>query len=292
MDDIENNPIPTYQTYLLKHLTKVYIARKETVRTDWTRYSDLLIDKFAIHSSTLYHLFNGIIERPSSDLNARTTSFDLFSVNSIIRVLIETYIAFNHIFVSASSESEKEFRFLLWQLDGLLEQKKFRVDNSDFDEVESILNENKSRIENLFVQIENNIFYKSLPEEQSLKIFNKKEKKYNWKYKITDGLIIRPLQIIELVEMTCVARIFVNSYRYTSIHTHTGFISIEHFEKMRGKEVSDDYINPLATQSIILTIFLINDICSIDANAQNVFLTFANKDRENIIGINTVCRKV
>ena len=58
LTEFEKYPLQTYEIYLRKHLTKIYAARKETVRTDWTKYSDLLIDKFAIHSSTLFHLVN------------------------------------------------------------------------------------------------------------------------------------------------------------------------------------------------------------------------------------------
>lgn len=291
LTELEKYPLQAYEVYLLKHLTKIYAARKETVRTDWTKYSDLLIDKFAIHSSTLFHLINGIIEHKNSDPNVRKVSFDLFSVNALLRVLIETYITFNHIFVLGKSEDEKEFRFLLWQLDGLLEQKKFKIDNGDFEEVESILKDNKIKIDNLFDQIESITFCKTFPEIELGKIFNKEKRKAQWKFKITEGNNITPLKIIELVELTCVSRTFINLYKYASTHTHSGFVSIEHFEKMRGKQVSDDYVNPLVNQANILTIFLIKDICLIDPNAQKVFLTFSDNDRQDIIGINKAFRK-
>jgi hypothetical protein len=289
---IESDPIPLYQTFLLTHLAKVYAARKQTTRTDWRKYSDYLIEKFAIHSSTLFHLIDGIIEHHTSDLKTRKVSFDLFSINSLIRVLIETYITFNHIFVYAKSEEEKEFRFLLWQLDGLLEQKKFKIDNNDFEEAQSILEANSIKIANLFKQIETSKFNELLDKTDALKILNKEKAKVNWKFKIREDSVIIPLKIIELVEFTCVSRIFVNTYKYTSTHTHSGFVSIEHFEKMRGKQVSDDYVNPFVTQAIILTIFLINDICLIDSNVRNAFYAFSENDKQDIIGINKAFRKL
>jgi len=292
LEEIEKYPLETYQVYLLTHLTNIYIARKKSVRTDWTRHSDLLIDKFAIHSSTLFHLVNGIIEHKSSDSNTRKVSFDLFSINALIRVLIETYITFNHIFVYPKSEDEKNFRFLLWQLDGLLEQKKFKVDTTDFEEAGSMLNNNQEKIDDLFNQIVSTNFFKTLPTTQSIKIINTEKRKVNWKFNLSSNLNISPLKIIELVELTCVSRTFINLYKYTSTHTHSGFVSIQHFEKMRGKVVSDNYVNPLVIQAIILTMFLIKDICFIDTNAQDVFLTFADKDKQNIIGINKAFRKI
>ncbi|MBI3518669.1 MAG: hypothetical protein HY062_04840 [Bacteroidetes bacterium] len=292
LTELEKYPLQTYEVYLLNHLTKIYSARKEVIRTDWTKHSDLLIDKFAIHSSTLFQLIDGIIEHKSVDPNVRKFSFDLFSVNSLLRVLIETYITFNHIFVLGKSEDEKEFRFLLWQLDGLLEQKKFKINNDDFEEVESILNANKTKIDSLFDQITATAFYKTITKTELVKIFDTDKRKTNWKFKITEDNRIIPLKIIELVELTCVSRTFINLYKYTSTHTHSGYVSIEHFEKMRGKQVSDDYVNPLVNQANILTIFLIKDICSIDTNAQKAFLNLSDNTRHEIIGINKAFRKI
>ena len=145
--------------------------------------------------------------------------------------------------------------------------------------------------ENLFNKIELTNFSRNIPESQLIKIFDRGNRKVNWKYKITDNLKVSPFKIIELVEYTCVTRVFVNLYKYTSTHTYTGFISIEHFEKMRGKQVSDEYVNPLVTNAIILTLFLIKDICTIDTNAEKTFSTFSDKNQKDIIGINKALRK-
>jgi len=177
-------------------------------------------------------------------------------------------------------------------LDGLLEQKKFKIDNEAFDEVESILNDNKIKIDNLFDQIEAIAFSKTFSKIEIAKIFNKEKRKANWKFKITNDNNIIPLKIIELVELTCVSRTFINLYKYTSTHTHSGFVSIDHFEKMRGKQVPDNYVDPLINQANILTMFLIKDICLIDPNAQKVFLTFSDNDKQDILGINKAFRKI
>lgn len=51
-----------YDAALLVQLSDVYKGRKKTKRTDWEKFSDLLIDKFANHSGTFSHLVNGVIE--------------------------------------------------------------------------------------------------------------------------------------------------------------------------------------------------------------------------------------
>ena len=58
-----NNSLEFYEVLLLGPLSEVYTARKENTQTnDWEDYSNLLIDKFAIHSSTFFHISAGIIE--------------------------------------------------------------------------------------------------------------------------------------------------------------------------------------------------------------------------------------
>ena len=108
-------PLEFYSVLLFGPLTEIYIARKETHLEEWMEYSNLLIDKFAIHSSTFFHLSSGIIEHKNSSETQRMNGYDLFTVNTTIRSIIETYLAFNHIFVESKTKQEKHFRFLLWK---------------------------------------------------------------------------------------------------------------------------------------------------------------------------------
>ena len=122
-----NNPLTFYEFILLGPLTQLYVARKRTIYTDWRNYANLLIDKFAIHSASFYHLSEGIIEHKGSTEETKIKSYDLFTVNSLFRVMMETYITFNHIFVEPPTDDEKEFRFLLWKIEGFYEKKRFKI---------------------------------------------------------------------------------------------------------------------------------------------------------------------
>jgi len=55
----------------------------------------------------------------------RERGYDLFSANALFPVMLETYLAFNWIFVAPQTAGEKEFRYLPWKLDGLFEKRKF-----------------------------------------------------------------------------------------------------------------------------------------------------------------------
>lgn len=89
-------------------------------------YSNLLIDKFAIHSSSFFHLSEGIIEHKGSTDKVKIKGYDLFTINSVFRVMMETYITFNHIFVEPMTDEEKKFRLYLWKIDGLFIKKEIQ----------------------------------------------------------------------------------------------------------------------------------------------------------------------
>lgn len=99
------------------------------------------------------------------------------------------------------------------------------------------------------------------------------------------------MSIIDLIEFTCPTRGFYNLYRYSSIHTHSGYISVEQFENQRGKIISEQYVDSLTRMVIFVTILLIKDICSIDENAEKVYLKFSQKDKTDFDGINKAIRE-
>lgn len=88
----------------------------------------------------------------------------MFSVNSLLRGLIETYTTFNHILVYPETEMEKHFRFLLWQLDALQEQQKFGTKKTDFVGAEKMLADNQQKIDGLHPEIESHTFLQTLDE--------------------------------------------------------------------------------------------------------------------------------
>jgi hypothetical protein len=283
-------PLETYEYFLLGPMTDIYTSRDK--KTGWERHENLLIEKFAIHSSTLYNIMHGMIEHKSSTIQQKKMGYDLFSVNALIRVLIETYSTFHHIFVSAKNRDEVQFRFLLWQLDGLLEKSKFKIETADFEQAATILKQDEKRIENLCKEIEANNFYSIIPPNELLKIYEHTsiKKKVGWKFNFSSDSKIRPLKIIELVEQVCPTRAFVNTYKYTSVHTHSGYLSIEHFENMRGKEVSNAYTDPIIRLATYLTAFIIKDMCDTDENAAKRFKNSPIGEQKFVNGITEAFR--
>lgn len=279
------NPLTFYEYMLLGPLTHIYSGKKKTIVSSWMNYSNLLIDKFAIHSSSFFHLSEGIIEHKGSTDKIKIKGYDLFTVNSVFRVMIETYITFNHIFVEPKTNDEKQFRFYLWKIDGLLEKKKFKIDYENLPNLKIIQEKDKRELLEMMELIKENTFYNSLETSELAKIYDPVRRKSLWKFSIIGNNKIRPLKIIELVEQICKTDAFINAYKYASVHTHSGFISIEHFEKTRSKPISEEYTDPLTRLAIYLTAMIIEDICKIDENAGNQFLYLPEFVRDFITGM-------
>src|SRR5690606_29707635 len=206
------------------------------------------------------------------------------TVNTTIRTLIETYAAFNHIYVEPKTDNEKHFRFLLWKLDGLYQERKYEIESTDFQGVEKALEERDNKILKTIEEIETSEFIKTIPENYLIKIFDPNKRKSNWKFLIVDNKV-KILQIIGLVKHCCKTRAFINTYKHSSIHTHSNFPAIEEFKRMRGKVISTEYTDPITRLAIYLTCLFVYDICAIDKNATEKLNEIAPGFKNFIIGI-------
>ena len=274
--------LDVFESLLLYHLTKVYTGRKKTVRTNWTRYSDLLVDKFANHAGTLCHIIKGFIEVEKGE-NWKKVSTDVFSTYTLLRSLVETYATFNHIFVSPQTDDEKEFRFLIWQIEGLLSQEKFKIYPSDFEGAGDILSQNSKQLHSVKSKLEESSFFKKIGSAELAKIYNFEKSQAHWKFTYdSEKQTITRLNILQLVEVACPIKAYYNFYKYASMHTHAGFISVERYERIRGKVLPEGFFSPFINLGSYTTILLIKDLCTIDTNANSVFEAFDLKERDII----------
>lgn len=112
----KEKPLDLYDYILRGPFCDIYTEFKKTHKDDCRNYSSLLIDKFAIHSASFFHLSKGIIEHQKSGEQLKMSGYDIFTVNAIFRTIMETYATFHNIFVEPSNIEEKKFRFLLCKL--------------------------------------------------------------------------------------------------------------------------------------------------------------------------------
>jgi hypothetical protein len=289
---VEDYPDDFYEQLLLGPMTSVYSARKTSPCSDWMAFSNLLIDKFASHSLSFFHLSQGIVERRSDDTIKKAKGYDLFTVNALFRVMMETYIAFNWIFVAPRTNEEKEFRFLLWKLDGLFEKRKFEYTPEIEQEFAAVFAKDEADKQDALARITNNGFYQLLDPVQIARVLDAAKHKANWKYEWQANNILRPLKITELIQMTCRMDAFLNMYRYASLYTHSNYASIDKFKQMRGKPVPDDYAEPLIKLAVYLTTLLIDDMCTTDHNAARAFAALEPFFQSFITKMSAAIRKI
>ena len=282
---LENNLDDFYEYLLLGPLITIYSAKRKTQTNTIKEFSNLLIDKFAIHSSSFFHLSKGIIELKKSNEKTKITGYDLFTVNSTFRAMMESYATFNNIFVEPKSDDETEFRFLLWKLDGLFDKQKLEIGENDFPEAKQLLEQDKRTLAETITKIDNNKFCKNLQKMELEKVYNPDKSRSNWRFLIDADFKITTLKITGLIKHTCKTRGFINTYRYASTHTHTNYVSIEHFKQTRGVPISDEYVNPIIKLAIYLTCLIISDMTIIDENAKLEFQNLPTELKEYVTGV-------
>ena len=288
-DFFNNRTSDFYKNMILGPLSIVYSGINKDKLNEIDKFATLLMDKFAIHSTSFFHLSNGLFETKMLDGNYKMFAYDLFSINAIFRSIMETYATFNNLFIEPETFAEKQFRYSLWRLDGLNEKLKFNVKPTDFEQAQTILENDKIKYERSIAEFEQLEFYKNLSTKEISKIFCIEKRRFNWRFLFKEK-IIKPLNITSLIEYTCPTRGLINTYRFTSTHAHSTFLAIEHFEKYRGKELSEEYVNPQLKLAIFITCMMISDMCLFDQNAKSEFDKLNKGIQDFIIGT-TSCIK-
>ncbi len=281
---LEKDLLQTYELFLLSPMIWIYKARLKTKLEGFQNYSNLIIDKFAIHSASFFHLSKGIIETKQSTVENPQRAYDLFTVNAVFRTLMENYATFNHLFVEPKTLEEQEFRFLLWKIDGLVDKQKLDIGIDDFEGVGDILKKDVETLNETIKAFEDCAFFNTIPAKELEKIYKSDKRRYSWRFLISENKIT-PLKISDLIKHTCKTKAFMNMYRYTSIHTHTNYLALEHFKNTRSKPMPEDYTEPITKVAIYLTILMMVDICKIDKHAMAEFEQFPLPIRQYIQGI-------
>jgi len=285
IDDLfKEYPLDLFEILILGPLTSVYLKKKQAKIADWLNYSNLIVDKYAIHSSSFFHLSKGIIEHKKSGEQIKMNGYDLFTVNAIFRTIMETYATHYHIFVEPKTNEEKKFRFLLWKIDGLFDKRNFDIQETDFEEAKNILENDNELLEITINEFETCDFFKEIPKDQLSKIYNTSKERYNWRFLFSNYNII-VLNITKFIKHIFKIRAFTNAYKYASIHTHSNYLAIENFEKLRGKVIAENQTDPITRLAIIITCMLIDDLCKIDTEAKIELDSFPVEIKNFIQGI-------
>jgi len=192
--------------------------------------------------------------------------------------------------MESKTKEEEEFRFLLWKIDGLLDKQKLNIKPEDFEEAQSLLDKDKAILMDTRERLEQNSFHKSLPFKESKKLYNPEHNRVNWRFIIENDITIVPLKITELIAYSCKMRSFTNYYKYTTMHSHSGYLSIEHFINTRGIPISEKQIKPSIRLASFLTCLLITDMYSLDDNGKDEFHKLDPGMQNIIMGISNMVK--
>ena len=191
---------------LLELIDSLHVDKVEM--EEWLIWSEPMIFKFVLHSSSFLQLFHGT----SLKVNELViTSFDEPTIFIMFRVIIENYLTFFYIFCDNISTEEKKFRMNVWKYSGLKQRSGFKATTED----------SKLKLRNELVEIDN---LKELINSSPFFISYKKEEQKQ----VLKGTKPRLFNTwVELNERSGFQTdLFKNLYGYKSNYTHSEFISI------------------------------------------------------------------
>lgn len=88
-------------------------------------YTESIARKTFLHICSAYSLSKGIKIQLKN--NSEIELIDYSSIAVLIRASIESYLTFNHIYISPKTENERQYRFNCWDLAGFIERQDFQA---------------------------------------------------------------------------------------------------------------------------------------------------------------------
>lgn len=168
---------------------------------------------------------------------------DFSSAAVLTRTALETYLTFNHIFVSPASIQEKEFRYYCWDLAGYIER-----EDSPATSEESIkkLNVEKKEKKEIIEKLEKNPFYRKMTPEG-----RKRLKNGNWRiFRTWRDLAKESGMSVEYFNLI---------YSYLSSYCHSGRLSVMQIEQSKKLSTQKELMGTLIQFNIIILARLIRD---------------------------------
>lgn len=235
--------------------------------TNWFVFAPMIGRKYLTQLRSLQQLFEG-----SPSVAADAGSHRLIDASTLLvmlRMQLETFAVFHHLFIFGTDVSEKIVRFRLWELDGIRTRAKYIVpeDPAIVQKLKEELTHEK-HLEDIIRQT--SYFSQLSPEKQAFLLH-----KACWRF--TDASLQqtdknkRRLSIEQLTHNTGLKPdLFQDWYSIYSMHAHTGYFSVVQHEQDSEEE---QWITKLVAlhQAIFMTCFLIKDYTRIFSSAKDYF---------------------
>lgn len=280
-DEELSNALSRYNL-IVKGLEIILNNLEESNKNDqrWFTFSGKIGKKFLAQALTLQHIFSYETYLLIDGDKKRT--FDISSVDSLLRVQLETFAVFFHLFIDKCDMSEKIVRFRLWELDGLRNRNKFISPENP------LLIANANSISECIAAIEKTSYFKKLDNKTQ----NILLKDAIWKF--TDESLkskkSKRISIERMIMRTGLNLVmFDNLYSFASTHSHTLYWSVVQNNTLTVEEkITAEYVS-LMEASFICS-FFIKDLCQIFTVTKETFSSLPINNQEIINYFNTAGR--
>jgi hypothetical protein len=248
----------------------------------WFIISEKIARKYLNQSLTLLQILKDDIYIVKNGHQSRFIDFS--SIYSLLRVKLETYSVFYHLFVDRCEMEEKILRFRLWELDGLRTIEKY--DRPEHTDITSILTKNKEDIDNCISVINRLNYFRRLDTIKQ----NFLLKNANWRF--SSGSLANKekqkwkLSISQMIMNTGLKEsLFTDWYTYSSTHAHTTYWSVIQNDTLTDDEkITMEYVGIM--EGAFITSFMIKDFCKIYEVARSLFESLPVAEQEVIDSFN------
>lgn len=248
----------------------------------WFIFAEKIGNKYLKQAYTLQQLLKDDIYIIKD--GQQTRFIDFSSLYSLLRVQLETYSVFYHLFAGKCEMEEKIIRFRLWELDGLRTIESY--DRRNVNDLNERLEKNNKDIENCIEIIKGFRYFKNLDSKKQESLL----KFANWKFS-TDTLKLKDkrkwkMSINKMIMNTGLKESLYNDwYSFTSTHAHTSYWSVVQNDSLIHEEkVTMEYV--VIMQAVFVTSFMIKDFCKIYETARQEFDTLPSNEQEVIDSFN------
>lgn len=279
----------TRYNFVVKILGQIIDKVVEKNRGDnrWFIFSEKIANKYLNQAYTLQQILKDDIYFIKNGQEIRFIDFS--SIYSLLRVQLETYSVFYHLFADRCDMEEKIIRFRLWELDGLRTIESYERPTQD--DISERLAKNKNDIDNCIAIIQGFNYYKKLDSKRQEFLI----KYANWKFtsKSLNNKDNRKwkISINQMIMNTGLKESHFNDwYSFTSTHAHTSYWSVVQNDSLILEEkITMEYVAIM--QGVFVTSFLIKDFCRIYDVAKLEFESLTIKEQEVIDSFNNGGRK-
>lgn len=241
----------------------------------WFLFCSKIGRKHLVHTkSFIFNIIQGILEIEIDGRNI-SNSLDVSLLYANVRMQLDTYATFHHVFIHDADWDEKIIRFRLWEMDALISRQKFQASKGRLATKQS--KDEREQLSTIYEIIQSFDFFSSLSNSKKKRLIVKKDNTFrfaNWKF---DSSLLEGKKTSyswkELALNTGIkTEIYSDMHDFTSMHVHANYISI-----LQNIQLAKEQEHPTRMVGLNLsryiTAFFIDDLVSKFSSAKKVIET-------------------